>query len=689
MDITKKDDTKRLTIEDTLYLIAFLLALIFRFSQLGNAPLSETEAYWANEALQISNGSLNLETEAVIQPAPGPAYTVLTSVLFSIFGANEFLARFWPALSGSLLVLAPLLIRKRNTSRMNGLHQVKELSTGDRSIFKFIFPFPRMVLIILSFGLAIDPGLVTVSRQAGGVMMALGFSILALASWAAGWRYLAGVFAGVALLTGAPVIPGIVGFTFSVSLVYSQLKEIHKNPDSEDNKQEKPAIGAPPLFRSLDFRQFSLAALITFFLVGTFFFRFPQGIAEWLASIQDYFMGWIKPLPDSSSGTIVQTLSVEPLKLVVVLLVYELFPLLFFLIGLVRSIISRNRISQQQSSLLLFNFAWAGISLLLVLAYPGRQVSDLVWFLVPMWLVAALELSSIYPFRRISLTREEAPSSSGMGNGEILTETNSELGYNSTRDPHSTAVAAILGGFIFILLALFWFTISAISQRNPSTALIDTNIFSNLRWLVPAGTLVLILLTTALVSLGWSARTGKQGFYWGIILALLVYNFSVLWGATYLRTNQPQEFWSQLPGTGQANLLLQTIDLYSKKETGFTGYLDILSTVNIPSMRWFLRDYQQSHFADEPQLGESPPVVITWADQEYPALSAAYSGQDFTWWRWPGWQGVIPTNILRWINYREAALSNQKIILWVRADLVQQPDEENLETGGTFQNEQP
>src|SRR5688572_14586914 len=93
--------------EGWLYLLAFLIALGIRLTQLGAMPLNDVEAESALQALQISqseNTTLN----------PHPFYILSTSVLFLLYGGGtDFLARLMPALIGSLLVFSPLLFDDR------------------------------------------------------------------------------------------------------------------------------------------------------------------------------------------------------------------------------------------------------------------------------------------------------------------------------------------------------------------------------------------------------------------------------------------------------------------------------------------------------------------------------------------------------------------------------------------------
>ena len=92
--------------EQMLYLVVFLLALGIRMLNLGDAALSDFEASLALQSLGLVAGeNLNL--------GPQPGYVFPTTIFFSLLGASNFMARLWPALAGSLIVLAPYAFRDR------------------------------------------------------------------------------------------------------------------------------------------------------------------------------------------------------------------------------------------------------------------------------------------------------------------------------------------------------------------------------------------------------------------------------------------------------------------------------------------------------------------------------------------------------------------------------------------------
>src|SRR5690349_5445507 len=132
--------------EGWLYGLAFLLAIALRLIGLGHMPLNDSEATLALQALQLASG---------LKPVldPHPAYILFTTPLFFLYGGGmNALARLVPALVGSALVFAPLLFQDR------------------------IKPRPGL---ILAFFIALDPGMVAISRQAGSPILAITFLIFA------------------------------------------------------------------------------------------------------------------------------------------------------------------------------------------------------------------------------------------------------------------------------------------------------------------------------------------------------------------------------------------------------------------------------------------------------------------------------------------------------------------------------
>lgn len=329
---------RKITNEDILYILAFVLALGARLINLGDVPLSETEAGLALQAFNLARGEL-------IIPAPQPGYIALTSLLFSLFGSSAALARFWPALVGSLLVFSPNAFR-----RVLG----------------------RKAALILAFGLALDPGLVALSRQADGRMLAIGFSFLALTLVYDRKPAAAGIFTGLALLSGPSIWLGLLGMGF----VLGVMRLINIPLGARLLEDEPPTLD--PASGSLGFLQtwiiFSLGALL---IVGTRFFTFHSGLGAWASSVTAFLQGWLSP-----SG-------IPFGRLAVAIMVYQPLALIFAVIAVVREWHYRKKFVWSLG-------IWALAALVLPMAFSGRQVGDAGWVLVPLWSLGAVGLAEYF-----------------------------------------------------------------------------------------------------------------------------------------------------------------------------------------------------------------------------------------------------------------------------------------------------
>ena len=237
--------------EGWLYGLAFLLALALRMIQLGASPLNDSEAALALQSLAISRGEAPLLD-------PQPAQILFTSILFAIIESTNFLARFLPAIAGSLFVFVPSFFRD-------------QLKPG--------------VALILAFLFAFDPGLVALSRQANGTIFAVTFLFLAWGLWKKERIVPAGIVAALALLSGPSIWSGLLTIALTALLFRGmepkQPEDEFAISSSEPTESASTSIGALPF--GMD-RQILIPLLTTLLLGGTLFFIVPNGLSAWLAS---------------------------------------------------------------------------------------------------------------------------------------------------------------------------------------------------------------------------------------------------------------------------------------------------------------------------------------------------------------------------------------------------------------------
>jgi len=268
------------------------------------------------------------------------------------------------------------------------------------------------------------------------------------------------------------------------------------------------------------------------------------------------------------------------------------------------------------------------------LFYPFHQVSDLVWTLIPLWSLAALELA-----RAVNVWPEER-----------------------------RQVIGVAGLSIFILFFVWLQFLFITTLPIPSSQASDRI------WLL-FGSLLLLVICVLLVAVGWSARTARLGATWGVAVALGIYSFGAMLGAGNLRVTQGQEMWTADKTPAQADLLLMTANEMSdwSKDNINAQPITIIG-LDSPALEWLLRGHQISTVSAL-DASASPPLVIT-TGQNNPALAAKYRGESFIWREGPLWDNAAASDWMRWLAYHEMPQSTETIIFWARNDLF-------LDTKGT------
>jgi uncharacterized membrane protein YwzB len=556
---------KRISTEYVLVFLILLAAFVIRILSLGEAALSDFEANWAMQAYQVSKG------ESLIL-SPGPVYTLLTGATFFLFADTNSFARIWPVLAGCCLVFFPFLIRS---------------------------VIGRKAALIMALGLAFDAGLVAISRQAGAEILAVGFGAMTLGLVYNRRPVLAGLFGGLTLLSGPSAIQGLLGLglAWSVGILLSKSNNL-------DSIFQEETVNKVVGTRSAFF-----AALVVVLVIGTLFFTIPEGLGAVTGILPKFIQGWMSP-----SGVPVS-------RILAALIFYHPLALIFAIVASIQGWRKRDAVTQWLS-------LWAGSSILLVLIYPGRQVSDLGWVLIPFWALAAIEIAK---FIRLK-----------------------------DAEPYPALGQAFL---ILILMALGWLNLAGLSLSGSDFQT------TQLRWAVILGTVALGAVTTVLIGLGWSVKTAQQGLVWGLLLGLGFYSIATMWGLSQLRPNGEQELIAPNPVTKQVEDLLVTLGDLSEWRTGLRDSLDVIVTSSEPSLRWALRNWPQARFLSSVPAGELPSMIINSEDQPSPSLSVGYRGQEFAWWVSPAWDGAIPLNWPEWLVFRKAPQVVSHVVLWARGDI--------------------
>ena len=319
--------TKRFLIA---YAVIFAVAIGLRFALLGGSLLDDAQADLALQALNIKNGnSVTLSGE--------PGYLVLTALQFFIFGASNFMARFWPALFGSLLVLVPWLYRDR----------LGQTST-----------------LLVAAMLAVDPILIGSSRTAMGISLAISGLLAGLGFWRQKRWLPAGVCLGSALLGGVEFWPGLLG----IILLFLVIRTISASSSISNHVHFSLASGWLVL---------SASALITWLAIGTLFLAVPEGISAFGNSLVTYFSSFLK------NGRY----SIASLSLAGLILELPIIIVAFW--SLVEGFVKGDKVKKILG-------LWWGLTLILALLEPGNGLFSYSWVSLPMIVLAALQLTAFF-----------------------------------------------------------------------------------------------------------------------------------------------------------------------------------------------------------------------------------------------------------------------------------------------------
>jgi len=314
-----------------LLLGAFVLGLGFRLVRLGVPALSDYESEIALQALAIARNT-------GIRFGSHVAYIGLTGFSFFIFNASDFLARFWSAFLGSLLIFVPFLFREK---------------------------IGHWQATILSFVFAISPEMVGLSRIIGSPMMAMVFLLLALGFVCKQKPILLGLTLALGLMSGQGFWTGV----FILGLSYLIARWLF----SQSNVFSLPSLKKK---RSFWLRS-GLSFLATILIVGTGFFLSSESLSGIFSGLISFIRDFVIP----SSAPFV----VLPMALVA----YSGGAVILGIWGSLHGILTKDKTD-------LFLLCWWLFGLAFLFLYPGGQTGDLIWISFPLWVLSVRVLCHVW-----------------------------------------------------------------------------------------------------------------------------------------------------------------------------------------------------------------------------------------------------------------------------------------------------
>jgi 4-amino-4-deoxy-L-arabinose transferase-like glycosyltransferase len=194
--------------------------------------------------------------------------------------------------------------------------------------------------------------------------------------------------------------------------------------------------------------------------------------------------------------------------------------------------------------------------------------------------------------------------------------------------------------------------------------------------------LLAILLTILFVGLVLYFVASEEGtaVSQGVILAMLgffiFYQWGTGWWLSQQAANDPRERWVQVGSDLALRELDATVQTLSRQLANSDTQLDIATTLDIPALTWYLREYDRLEMLAALPLSPTQQVFITAANEES-RLAAGYSGTDFAIRRSepipPAERSATAVyDTFRWWFFHDstAVAPVERAIVWVRADLM-------------------
>lgn len=349
-------------------------------------------------------------------------------------------------------------------------------------------------------------------------------------------------------------------------------------------------------------------ALLGLILIGSFFLSNSQGLSAWTGSLPEFILSWGNP-SGLGTGTFLVFLSLNN-------------PLVILFGGL--GFIFAWRTDDLRGKALSI---WFAVSLLVLLIYPHRQAVDLIWLVIPLWVGAATE------FVRLS------------------------------RLAPATWVIWAMAGLVVVLASLNWLTFTGMifQVANQTAFLLELGLL--------AASLALLILAAAVVSSGWGWNASWRGLAGGAAAALLIYMIGSLSLDAYIMEKDPRSIFSGGTGSGQMDLLVDSIADASITATGRPESIQGGVIDGSDALKWALRDYDHFDHLIGITSGIEYPVLITPGEGDFQEIQDNYRGQDFVLNTRPNWGRSLPDDWISWIAFRKGPVIPEYMILWVRNDV--------------------
>lgn len=183
--------------------------------------------------------------------------------------------------------------------------------------------------------------------------------------------------------------------------------------------------------------------------------------------------------------------------------------------------------------------------------------------------------------------------------------------------------------------------------------------------------LALVILILALtISWSWHRKSVGQGVVIGLLVLLIGFSWSTsLWLAREA-ANDSRERWVDVATDDDMRLLAQVIQQVSWQVRGSPDGLEIVSSIDNPALRWYLRDMTDLNIGSVLPPSTDSSALISGFERDS-QLSSEYIGIDFGFLRPDTEHTLSSGQLLSWWLFHDSPIpiSEQRLIFWLRSDL--------------------
>lgn len=334
-----------------------------------------------------------------------------------------------------------------------------------------------------------------------------------------------------------------------------------------------------------------------------------------LAAVSEMFNRWLgqfgfQAQPGAGLSAVLQVLIYEPLIL------------LFGFIGAAWAVYRRQ-------SFALLIVAWLSVAALIDMLMGGRSNGQVMLVVLPLALLAGKQLGALWGQWQTGIRLD--------GEGLLV------------------GISLMVSTFIYISLTSW-------------SKCTEAQVGCNSAWILPLAGIFLLAGLTIIFAMWYGPQLAWRGIGLVLVITATCLSLGFAWRLNFGPLGHlPFQPMISLPPSAEFPLLLTELERISVEKTGEPHTLSpTVVNLDVPMLRWYLRDFEQTIYVPNFMDAEGKPVILARPDMGNP-VSGAYMGQDFS--LISHWQMALleGKTIVRWYLFRHVPThipGTDQVVLW-------------------------